>query len=109
MVERVWASIRQEVNGKLQTGIDKDMIIIVADDAALPRTGKLNFIRPQVYLKYNDFIDGAYEQESEGSKDGMNGGAGVGTSSLPFGASLVDNTPTLVQSAVMAVDNLIFW
>ncbi len=60
VVERIWASISQKINARMPTGIDKDMIMIVASDAALPRTGKLNFIRPQVYMKYKELIDAAY-------------------------------------------------
>lgn len=107
VVERVWASIRQEINGKLQTGIDKDMILVVASDAALPRTGKLNFIRPQVYLKYKHLIDAAYDQGSEGAEGVMNGSADGSAGSHASRKSQVESTPTLVQSAFMAVDNLV--
>ena len=106
VIERVWVSIRQEINGKLQTGIDKDMILVVASDAALPRTGKLNVIRPQAYLKYKSLIDAAYDDGLRGSKPGMNGSA-EGHADLHTSAeSQVKNTPTLLQSAAMAVDHI---
>ena len=71
VTERVWASINHDINGKLRTGIGKDMIVVVAGEAVVPRTVKLNFIRPQVYMRYQDLIDAAYDQGK--GKNGMNG------------------------------------
>ena len=60
VVERVWATIRTSINAKLKVPIEKDMIRIVTDPAGVPRTTKLNFIRPQVYGLYQSVIDDAY-------------------------------------------------
>jgi hypothetical protein len=60
VIARVWARIVHEINSVPRTGIDKNMIVVVSGDDEVPRTTKLNFIRPQLYLKYRDLIDAAY-------------------------------------------------
>lgn len=65
VLERVWASIQAGINGKMKVPIEKDMIKIVAGSAELPRTTKLNIIRPQVYMAYRSIIDGAYGDEEK--------------------------------------------
>lgn len=63
--QRIWKSIETEINGKLKTGIERSMIVIVdTKRVSLPQTGKFNLIRPQVYLRFKDVIDQAYVQQA---------------------------------------------
>ena len=82
IVDRIWASIHREINGILKTGIDKNMIVVVQADQGhgVPRTVKLNFIWPQVYMKYEDLIEKAYEGNNEEITNGV--GEGENDSSL---------------------------
>ena len=106
IIERVWASIRQEIDGKFQKSIEEDTIVVVADDTALPRTGKLNFIRPRVYLKYKDSINAAYNHEG-GSGAGMMGSVKAGTNLHKSEENFVESTPSPFKSAVMAIDMVV--
>ncbi|MCJ1478790.1 hypothetical protein MMC13_007474 [Lambiella insularis] len=63
-LERVWATIGKEINGILKTGIEKKMLRAIEAGDQIPRTDKLNIIRPQVYLKYHDLIDSAYQSDA---------------------------------------------
>lgn len=63
VLERVWKTIKNEINNKLKVPIEKDMIKIITGDAELPRTSKLNIIRPQVMMKYRQVIASAYPEE----------------------------------------------
>lgn len=61
---RIWSTIQSEVNGKLPTPIDRNMMVLVdTKRTSLPQTGKFNLIRPQVYLKYQHLIDQAYDNQ----------------------------------------------
>ena len=68
VLDRAWASVKQEINAKLKVGIKKNMIVVVPGlpSVSLPRTPKLNFMRAQVYLKYKDVIDATYRGETKG-------------------------------------------
>ena len=80
VLERVWDAIEQKINGQFRAGLERDMLVLVpgmsAEDA-LARTSKLNFIRPQAYLRYKVLIDEAYEHaETHNTHEracGMNG------------------------------------
>ena len=67
VLDRVWASVEHGVNAKMEVGIKKSMILIVdgQPSVSLPRTPKLNFMRAQVYLKYKDLIDAAYDGKAK--------------------------------------------
>jgi len=60
VVERIWATVEREINGKLPVDIRKSMIIVVPD-FVMPRTGKGNFIRPEVYLRNERIIQTAHD------------------------------------------------
>ena len=62
VIERAWASIEKEINQKMKIGIEKNMIVVVSgvSTLSLPRTTKLNFIRPQIYKRYKEQIEAAY-------------------------------------------------
>ena len=80
VLERVWNAIELKINGQFKAGLERDMLVLVpgmsAEDA-LARTSKLNFIRPQAYLRYKDLIDEAYERaethDTHEKACGMNG------------------------------------
>ncbi|KAK4153326.1 acetyl-CoA synthetase-like protein [Chaetomidium leptoderma] len=59
VVERVWATVQREINGVMAEGLDKDMLIVVRD-AVVPRTPKGNFVRHEVYLKFENEMNEAY-------------------------------------------------
>ncbi|KAN0092473.1 acetyl-CoA synthetase-like protein [Hyaloscypha variabilis] len=63
VVERIWATIQRDINGKLPVDIRKSMILVVPD-FIMPRTGKGNFIRPEVYLRNESIIQTAYDTDT---------------------------------------------
>ncbi|KPI43479.1 uncharacterized protein AB675_6886 [Cyphellophora attinorum] len=75
--KRIWHTVQSEVNGKLPTPIDKNMIVFVdIKRTSLPQTGKFNIIRPQIYLKFQHLIDQAYDnQASEPTVNGKSSDA----------------------------------
>ena len=76
VLERVWEAIEQKINGTFKAGIKRDMIVLVCGmsaEGALARTSKLNFIRPQAYLRYKQLIDEAYEQSETENAAGRAG------------------------------------
>ena len=71
---RIWSTIESKINGKLQTGIDKNMIIVIqAERNSLPQTGKYNLIRARVYKQYEKEIEQAYQQSAQMNGHGSNG------------------------------------
>lgn len=65
VLERIWKTIQTDINAVMKVPIEKDMIKIITGPSDLPRTTKLNFIRPQVYMKYHSVIDAAYAGTEE--------------------------------------------
>ena len=59
VVERVWNTIESSINGKLSVDLDKNMLIVVRD-FIIPRTGKGNFIRPEVYFQSESIVEETY-------------------------------------------------
>lgn len=59
ILERVWATIEQQINGVLPVGLAKKMVVVLRD-AVIPRTSKGNVVRLEVYSKYEKVIDDAY-------------------------------------------------
>lgn len=68
IAEQTWETIQREINGKLPAGIGQEMIVVVETKRAdLPQTGKFNLIRAQVYMRFKDLIDQAYERPDKSS------------------------------------------
>jgi acyl-coenzyme A synthetase/AMP-(fatty) acid ligase len=59
VLERVWATVQRGINHVLPVALDKDMLVVVRD-AIVPRTAKGNFVRHEVYRKYEREINQAY-------------------------------------------------
>lgn len=76
LIERVWSTIQKKVNNVEKVAVEKDMLVIVSDvpSVDLPRTTKLNFIRPQVYMKFKELIDASYEAKANGHANGHTNG-----------------------------------
>ena len=56
----------------MKIGIERAMIVVVSGvwPQALPRTTKMNLIRPQLYMKYKEAIDAAYDGRTNGHANG---------------------------------------
>lgn len=70
IAEQTWDAIQRQINGKMPVGIGQEMIVVVETKrAALPQTGKFNLIRAQVYMRFKDLIDQAYERPYKSAGD----------------------------------------
>ncbi|CAI4214283.1 unnamed protein product [Parascedosporium putredinis] len=60
ILARIWKTVEEELNPTVPLPLAEDMIILVRD-AVVPRTPKGEMLRPEVYFKFRDAIDGAFD------------------------------------------------
>jgi acyl-coenzyme A synthetase/AMP-(fatty) acid ligase len=70
VLKQVWMTIQKEINGKLKVGLAKHMLKVV-QGATVPRTPKGNFIRPEIYLKFEEVIESAYSDATSAIREPM--------------------------------------
>lgn len=58
--DAVWQTIVRQINGVMRVPLAKHMLVVLRD-AAVPRTPKGSIVRAEVYLRFKDIIDAAYE------------------------------------------------
>ncbi|ETN41548.1 uncharacterized protein HMPREF1541_03484 [Cyphellophora europaea CBS 101466] len=76
VLSRVWETIERRINGKMTVGINRDMIVpLDVRGKRLPRTWKFNLMRAQIYLRFEDEINLAYERSADAVVDRDRSGA----------------------------------